>query len=218
MGTVLSLATNSLILGDKFVYSRQILLMGWFTSIMFVTIGRLLFSFALGALRKRGLDRSLVVVVGTGPTAAVVIDRLRSHRSLGYDVVGAIDANGGKTVGSTIRKVPVLGSVADLRSIVRRLKVSEVIVALSGASERDIRDVLERLQDQTVSIKVYPDAFQLMTENEVSVGELSGLPLLSVKDVALRGWNRILKRTFDVVFSLLILTLISPVMLASRPR
>lgn len=214
MGTVLSLATNSLILGDKFVYSRQILLMGWFLTIAFVTISRLLLSGALGEIRKRGIDSSCVLVVGTGPTAAMVIDRLRVHRTLGYKVVGVVDANGGQYVGSVLRQVPVLGRVDDLQSLVRRLKINEVIVALSGASDRDLRDIIERLQDESVSIKVYPDAFQLMTENEVSVGELSGLPLVSVKDVALRGWNRILKRAFDIMFSLVILILVSPLMLA----
>ena len=57
MGTVLSLATNSLILGDRFIYSRQILLVGWVLAILFVTTGRLLHGFILGQLRKRGFDR-----------------------------------------------------------------------------------------------------------------------------------------------------------------
>src|SRR5205814_2867798 len=44
MGTVLSLATNSIILGDRFIYSRQILLVGWVLAIAFVTLARLLYS------------------------------------------------------------------------------------------------------------------------------------------------------------------------------
>src|SRR5439155_25510313 len=50
MGTVLSLATNSLILGDRFIYSRQILLVGWVVAIAFVTLARLLYSIVLGEL------------------------------------------------------------------------------------------------------------------------------------------------------------------------
>src|SRR5439155_25102006 len=65
MGTVLSLATNSLILGDRFVYSRQILLVGWVLAIIFVTAIRLLYRSVIGELRRRGVDRARVLVVGT---------------------------------------------------------------------------------------------------------------------------------------------------------
>ena len=214
MGTVLSLATNSIILADKFVYSRQILLMGWLFAIIFVTVVRVGFGAAVGQLRSRGVDRSRVLVVGTGPTAGMVIDRLEYHKSLGYDVIGLVsDSDAGAEQMPYVQQHRVLGDVLHLRDIVRQYDADEVILALSGASDRELRDIIALLQDESVSTKVYPDAFQLVTDYEVSVGELSGLPLLSVKDVALRGWNRILKRAFDIVFSSIVLIITAPVML-----
>src|SRR5919201_1019995 len=121
MGTVLSLATNSLILGDRFIYSRQILLMGWLLAIFFVTVGRLAHSFVLGQLRKRGVDRARVLVVGTGSTAAVVTTRLRQHTTLGYEVVGLIDdASGVHATSSYFDSIPVLGDLEQIRDVVRR--------------------------------------------------------------------------------------------------
>src|SRR5262249_19514198 len=68
--------------------------------------------------------------------------------------------------------------------------------------------------DESVEIKLYPDAFQLITNNEVSVGDISGLPLLSVRNIALDNpLNRALKRTLDIVVAVLILTFCSPIML-----
>ncbi len=214
MGTVLTLAINSLILGDKFVYSRQILLIGWLMAIGFVTISRILYSVAVGELRKHGVDRARVLVVGTGPTAYAVVTRLDKHRTLGYKVVGMVSENYlGDVPQETVGRIQVLGKLSNLLEIVRREKVDEVVVALQGASDRDLRDIMNLIQDESVSVKIYPDAFQLMTQNEVSVGELSGLPLITVKDVALRGWNRRLKRAFDIFFSALILVLTAPIML-----
>jgi Undecaprenyl-phosphate glucose phosphotransferase len=214
MGTVLSLATNSLILGDNFVYSRQILLMGWLLAIIFVTLGRVFYGVVVGELRKRGVDRARVLVVGTGPTAYLVTMRLDRHRTLGYKVLGLVDntydENG---TAASIGHVPVMGNLSNLAELVRREKVDEVIIALQGASDADMRDILDIIQDESVSVKIYPDAFQLMTQNEVTVGELGGLPLLSVKDVALRGWNRRIKRGFDIVFSSVVLVLTAPLFL-----
>jgi exopolysaccharide biosynthesis polyprenyl glycosylphosphotransferase len=47
----------------------------------------------------------------------------------------------------------------------------------------------------------------------VNVGMLGGIPMYNVRDVALRGWNRVLKRAFDIVFSALVLVLGSPILL-----
>ncbi|MEO8288676.1 MAG: undecaprenyl-phosphate glucose phosphotransferase [Chloroflexota bacterium] len=214
MGTVLSLAINSLILGDNFVYSRQMLLIGWLMAIGFVTAGRILYSIVVGELRKHGVDRARVLVVGTGPTANTVVAKLDRHRALGYKVVGMVsESYQDDDTPQKIGRVSVLGNLSNLADIVRREKVDEVMIAVPGASDRDLHDILGLLQDDAVSVKIYPDASQLMAQYEVSVGELSGLPLLSVKDVALRGWNRRLKRTFDIVFSAIVLVLVAPIML-----
>ncbi|MEA2574847.1 MAG: hypothetical protein QOH93_2145, partial [Chloroflexia bacterium] len=214
MGTLGALALSSLFLGEEFNYSRQVLLTGWVLAVLFVTVTRLAYSAGLGTLRRRGFDRARVLIVGTGPTAQMVEERLRYHSTLGYTVVGMVDVDPAETARNEQKlRAPILGNLRSLPVLVRKHNVEEVILALSGASDKQLRDVLGLLEDETVSVKIYPDAFQLMTQNEVSVGELSGLPLLSVKDVALRGWNRRVKRAFDIVFSLIVLVLTAPLML-----
>jgi exopolysaccharide biosynthesis polyprenyl glycosylphosphotransferase len=52
-----------------------------------------------------------------------------------------------------------------------------------------------------------------MIEPEVNLGLLGGIPMYNVRDVALRGWNRVLKRAFDMVFSAAVLVVCSPLLL-----
>jgi exopolysaccharide biosynthesis polyprenyl glycosylphosphotransferase len=47
----------------------------------------------------------------------------------------------------------------------------------------------------------------------VTIGDLGGLPLLTVRDIALRGWRLSLKRAMDIVVSAIALVLLSPLML-----
>jgi hypothetical protein len=44
---------------------------------------------------------------------------------------------------------------------------------------------------------------------EVSIDDLNGLPLLAVRDVALRGWRLTIKRGMDLIFSTIMLVLTS---------
>src|SRR5690606_34802122 len=57
--------------------------------------------------------------------------------------------------------------------------------------------------------KVYPDIFAYMSGG-ITVDDLNGLPLLSVRDVALRGWKLSLKRAMDMVVSFIGLIFLSP--------
>lgn len=49
--------------------------------------------------------------------------------------------------------------------------------------------------------------------SEVTIGDLGGLPLLTMRDVALRGWRLAVKRAIDVALSSGVLVLLSPLML-----
>jgi len=110
--------------------------------------------------------------------------------------------------------MPVLGNPRALGRVIRATRADEVIIALSGRSSNDVLDIVALAEDEAVEIKLYPDAFQLITNNEVSVGDISGLPLLSVKNVALDNpLNRALKRMLDIIVATLVLTFGSPLML-----
>ncbi|MBC7262104.1 MAG: exopolysaccharide biosynthesis polyprenyl glycosylphosphotransferase [Chloroflexi bacterium] len=54
--------------------------------------------------------------------------------------------------------------------------------------------------------------FQIIA-SEISIDDLNGLPLLTVRDVALRGWRLAVKRAMDIVVSAATLILLSPLML-----
>ena len=51
-----------------------------------------------------------------------------------------------------------------------------------------------------VSLKVFPNLFEIMAAG-VTIDDLGGLPLLSIRDVALRGWKLSFKRTIDLAGS-----------------
>jgi Undecaprenyl-phosphate glucose phosphotransferase len=159
------------------------------------------------SLQVRGVGRTRVVVVGSGEPAATVLQRLVQTPRLGYDVVGLVPFDG-------IRPwydVRVLGMVEDLSGLIDREGIDEVIIALPNSSSADMLRVISQCDRSTISIKVLPDQFQIMA-GQMSVSELSGLPLLNMRDVSLRGWKLTLKRGVDLFGSAIGLVLLSPIM------
>ncbi|HEX9441733.1 MAG TPA: undecaprenyl-phosphate glucose phosphotransferase [Roseiflexaceae bacterium] len=215
LGTFTAFLINTLLpqLGREIVpWSPQILLFGWAAATGSVTLLRVGYRSFLYALRRRGIDTRRVLIVGAREPGQVVYETIERMPKLGYRVQGFLSDS--IAVGSDIAGVPVLGRIASLGRVIRATQADEVIIALSGRSSIEIFDIVTLAEDEAVDIRLYPDAFQLITNNEISIGDISGLPLINVKNVALDNpLNRALKRALDLVVAFTVLTLFSPVML-----
>ena len=206
IGTVLAMAIASFIAPD-FNYSRAMLSLGWLLSILLIWIIRMLQYSLHSLLRRRGMVPERVLIVGTGEMARAVQQRIARAPWLGYRVLGLVGE-------SPSSDAPTLGAIAEIGDLVRGNGATEVIVAEPSLTHRDILDIVSRCEKEHVNIKVFPDVFQIIT-SEAVIGDLDGLPMVSVRDTALRGWNLRIKRLMDIVVSTAALVLLSPLMLGT---
>jgi exopolysaccharide biosynthesis polyprenyl glycosylphosphotransferase len=182
----------------------RLMLVYWaLLSIGLVWLTRVVLDALLRDAHRRGRDIERVLIVGDGEQAQLVEAKICSAPELGYRVAGFISSGS-----SSPRVEPVLGALADIPHVVRQQGVGEVIIAWPGISHPDLVDIVTRCTRERVDIKIFPDIFELMAR-EVETSELTGLPLMRVRDVALRGWMRFLKRALDVAISWSLLVLLS---------
>jgi exopolysaccharide biosynthesis polyprenyl glycosylphosphotransferase len=183
----------------------RLMLVYWaLLSIGLVWLTRVVLDALLREGHRHGCDLERVLIVGDGEQAQLVDDKIRSAPELGYRVVGFVGNGSGSA-----HVQPVLGSLKQIPAIVHEQRVGEVIIAWAGISHPDLVELIAGCTQQRVDIKIVPDIFELMAR-EVETSELTGLPLMRVRDVALRGWMRFLKRALDVAVSWVLLVLLSP--------
>lgn len=209
VATLMSVAFTSLLFRDQIDYHRWMMIYLWALTLLLVTLGRILVTRALRLLQARGIGQGRVLLIGTGDAGRMILQKILHTPNLGYHIVGVVDSN---VSAAPVEAVPLLGTPADIPQIIEDYRVDEVIVALPEASHQEILGIVSMCEREKVSIRVFPDVFQIMA-NEVSISDFGGLPLLTVRDVALRGWKLALKRTVDVVGASLTLLFISPVMM-----
>jgi exopolysaccharide biosynthesis polyprenyl glycosylphosphotransferase len=175
----------------------RLMLVYWaLLSIALVWLLRVVLDALLRDAHRHGRDLERVLIVGDGEQAQLVEAKIRAAPELGYRVVGFVGEE-------ALDRIP---------SIVREQAVGEVIIAWPGISHHQLINIVTGCTHQRVDIKIFPDIFELMAR-EVETSELTGLPLMRVRDVALRGWMRFLKRALDVSVSWTVLVLLSPVLL-----
>ena len=148
-----------------------------------------------------------VLIVGTGETAVEVARIIARELSPAYRVVGFVSDDGVERVGDW----PVRGRVADAGSIAWEHGCDEIIVALPAERYEDIERIVYELQAQPVHVHIVPDLFRLALVR-ARTETLFGVPLVGLREPVIDGVDWALKRTFDLLFTLLLLPFVLPVM------
>ncbi len=207
---LITVALITLALRD-FRYHRQFLFYAWAINIGLLTLARSLHAQVQWQAQARGIGDDRVLIIGAGEVGQMLVQKVLQNPKLGYQVVGVVD-NGKTSAIATLLGLPILGTLVDIPWIIEKYAIDEVIIGLPESSHQELVGIISLCEREKVGIRVFPDVFQIMA-SEVGIGDLGGLPLLTIRDVALQGWKLTLKRGMDVVVSAIGLILTSPLML-----
>ncbi|MBR6273204.1 MAG: sugar transferase [Bacteroidales bacterium] len=108
--------------------------------------------------------------------------------------------------------LPHLGKVKDIVEIVEQYDVEEVIIAIER-SEKDCMNVILPVMDKTrAEVEIIPEMQDLVFGN-VRQSAIWRAPLVQVSPELMPIWQQVIKRLFDIVVSLFVLIVFSPVYL-----
>src|SRR5579859_1808668 len=153
-----------------------------------------------------------LLVVGNGDAAQLVVHKIKGTAFLGYRLLGLVADGNGRGPGAGFDGLPVLGCTEDLPRLIDENGVDEVIIAMPEVNDEEMLRIASLAHRERVSLKVFPTLFEIMAAG-VTIDDLGGLPLLSIRDVALRGWKLTVKRAIDLVGSAVGLVVLSPFLL-----
>jgi exopolysaccharide biosynthesis polyprenyl glycosylphosphotransferase len=210
VGIILSFAIISFFYRQELEYPRLMMVYAWGLTILLVIAGRLCIHLLLRGLQSQGWGRNRVLIVGTDEVGQMILEKIVHSRALGYDAVGFVTR--GSHPSPQVQGMPVLGSTEHLPAIIDEYAVDEVVIALPDATNNEILNLISLCERERVSIKVFPDVFQIMAK-EITIGDLDGLPMVTVRDIALRGWKLTLKRGMDLIVAAVGLVFLSPLLM-----
>jgi len=148
---------------------------------------------------KAGIGLKRVLIAGAGDLGRMLADKVLEHRELGFKILGFIDDRAtGDHLG--YRGLPLLGTLANADEIIRREHVDHLYVALPLEEHVKMLGLVEVTNREGVDIHVVPDLLQFIALR-ARLENLDGVPIISLNDVPLRGFNSLLKRTIDVAIA-----------------
>ena len=108
--------------------------------------------------------------------------------------------------------ISILGKVDEIAEYVKKHNVNVIYISLPLSNQPRIIKLLDELKDTTASIYLLPDIF-LTDLVQGRMGQVDGVPVIAVCETPFTGADGLIKRLSDIVFTLIILTLIAPIML-----
>ncbi len=190
-------------------YSRVVMVYFWLLNVLLLWVSRSALRELLRVLRRRGYNLRHALIVGGGETGRRVAERIAENAWAGLRAKGFLSDD--HQVGEAVAGVPVLGPVSGLKEAVRQYDVDQVFVALPLREHEKMAQILDDLADDTADIRIVPDLYEYVTLN-ASVDDFDGIPIVSLSESPLYGWNRILKRIADIGVSSALLVAAGPLM------
>ena len=170
---------------------------------------RLSFRWVLRYMRSRGWNLRHVAVIGSGRLAQVVVHTLQRNSWTGIKPRFFISHHP-TTSRQTCLDLPVRGGLLDLEATLEGTDLSGVIIALPARMAAELPDLLLRLEKFPVDVRIVPDMNPKHMPLNMTVSELDGMPILSIRESPLNGWGHVTKRMVDLLgasFALIIFAL-----------
>lgn len=194
-------------------FARSMLVIFGVVNIILETLMRNIIRYILHFIRKKGYNKKYLLLVGYSKSAEEYIRRIRLNPHWGYEVCGILDDR--VPAGTLLRGVKVLGRIANLDVILPENKIMEIAITLPLDEYSKLERIVEKCEKSGVHTQFIPDYNRVIPSRPI-MEDVEGLPVINIRNVPLTATeNRFVKRTMDIVGSILMLIIFSPIFLAS---
>lgn len=194
-------------------FSRVLFVYFFFLDLAFLIGWRIILRLAL-RLWHGGWPHSAqrVAIVGAGKVGCRIAEMLLDYGWAGITLVGFLDDDRSKQV-DLPTPPPILGTLDEAPQIVSGQRIDELIIALPLRAHKRLVELVLHMQRLPVRVHVVPDLFDL-SFFRATIDEFGGIPMVGLRDPAIEGFPRLVKRAFDVLVASLALLLGWPAMIA----
>ena len=177
-------------------------------AIVVFSLWRVFVRMLLKMYRRRGYNFKRVIIVGAGKNGMELYKALNDDLSYGFNVLGFFDDN--LALKSVLPNY--LGMTHEVESYALANDVDEIYCTLPSANDEKIVRILNFAEKHMIRFYIVPEFYRNLKKSLV-MEMIESVPLLTVRREPLQAlYNRALKRTFDIIFSLLVLVTVFPIL------
>ena len=174
----------------------------FFIGFVSLVIWRVFAAVVVKKYRRLGYNYKNVVIIGNGNVANQLY-KFFSKTDHGFKLLAVFYKN----KSSYEYLCPYL-SVSELESFCSNHEVEEIYFSESIQDEDYLKKMMKFCDDKMIRLRITPD-FSSFMQRKINIDFFGGIPVITLREEPLQyEFNRFLKRIFDIIFSLLVITLV----------
>jgi len=150
------------------------------------------------------------LVIGANKDGIQIVKKIHGRVNFGLNIIGFIDSKMGKPQEEL--PVPFLGTIKDIRGIIKKNKIREIIFSNNTLPYNKIVSLMDYTKDLYLTYRMVPRQQDIII-GKGSIEEIGELSFINIDYSLYHRINKATKRLFDIVFSLFLLLLFSPVVI-----
>lgn len=165
-----------------------------------VSIRTTIFKKILISLRKKGKNIRNLLIIGARDIGKSFKETIDRNPDFGYNFIGFLD--------DSEKDKDVIGEIEELDNAIKQNQVDEVVIALPSHTPELLDEIIRVCNINAVRVHIIPDYFRFLS-SRFQISTIGNFPIITARQEPLEEANRrFFKRTFDIVFSFLVLILI----------
>ncbi len=209
--TLASLVAAVSLAGTLYLSYRQVSRLLFVTFVVITYLGMLAWRAAARQVFRPGQHRlgrqRQVLIIGFSPAGRELERQIAANPYLNLSVAGFLDNH----MARRKMQAEILGPLSDLTGVVQARQIDDVVIALPQHAYRLTDQLVGELHRLPVRVWVIPDYFRLAL-HKAAVEEFAGIPMIDLRAPALSEGQRMVKRAFDLLVTLLLLPMAIPLM------
>lgn len=191
--------------------TRILIFIYWGLFLVFVGSGRITIRSIQRNLLIKGIGRRCGLIIGFNDKGKEVLESILVAPALGIDIEAFIAVKN-ENIGKDFKGIKVEGTTEQLVDIIQKYNAKEIIIALEKEDHDVLVDVITKTEGKNLSLKIVPDLYEILS-GQARTSQIYGMPLIDIMPELMPEWEKKLKRLMDIVISLMLLLVSSPVII-----
>ena len=192
------LSVTFIFLVKEDLFTRNFIVLFTLFIILLISVRTIVFRKTLKTLRKKGKNVRNLLILGYNEAAENFKQMIEKNPDLGYKFYGFLNGSNQEN------KDKIIGSIADLNSVLEKKEVDEVVIALQEGSSYRLDELIRVCNINAVKVHIIPDYLRFLG-NRFQASSMGNFPIITAREEPLNEANwRFVKRVFDIFFSLFV--------------
>ncbi len=191
-------------------FSRGISLLFLLSVVLCLSLSRPILHRMITRLSERGQIEQRIAFYGADPDSVSLTQQLLG--SLKFPHLRFVGIADDRSRATELQGLPMLGDLPTLCELARRGEIDQVLISGGHFTPKRLEQIVEGLSEVCVDVSLIPSqAIELAPNYRVNL--LGTVPVLTLWQRPFRDMNQVIKRTEDLVLSLIALVVLSPLLL-----